>query len=61
MYGGVDVKIHVFFISALVGNEWSASSPHSFTLGERAPGTRWIGAGLDDMQRRNYIIFRLIR
>jgi hypothetical protein len=29
--------IHVFFISALVGGEWSASRPSRFTPGERAP------------------------
>jgi hypothetical protein len=27
--------------SALVGGEWSASRPCRFTLGEKAPGTRW--------------------
>jgi hypothetical protein len=26
-YGGVDIKIHVFLTSALVGDEWSASCP----------------------------------
>jgi hypothetical protein len=52
-----------FLILALLGNEWSASSPDSFTPGERALGTPWIEgfrARLDDMQMRNYIIFRLI-
>jgi hypothetical protein len=39
MYGEVDVQIHVFLTSALVGDEWSASHPGRFTLGERAPGT----------------------
>jgi hypothetical protein len=29
-YGGMDVQIHVFFISALVGGEWSASRTGSF-------------------------------
>jgi hypothetical protein len=36
-YGGVDVQIHVFLTSTLVGGEWSASRPGSFTPGERAP------------------------
>jgi hypothetical protein len=27
MYEGVDVEIHVFLASALVGAEWSASRP----------------------------------
>jgi hypothetical protein len=42
-YGGVDVYIHIFLASALVGGEWSASRPGRFTPGERAPGTHWIG------------------
>jgi hypothetical protein len=41
-YGGVDVQIHVFFTSALVGGEWSASQPCGFT-----PGTYWIGGWVD--------------
>jgi hypothetical protein len=46
-----------FLTSALVGGEWSASSPGRFTPGERASGTHWIGswvglrAGLDDMEK----------
>jgi hypothetical protein len=54
---GVDVETHVFFTSALVGGEWSASHPGRFTPGKRAPGTHWIGgwvdlrAGLDDMEK----------
>jgi hypothetical protein len=35
-YGGADVEIHVFLISALVGGEWSASRPGRFTAGEKA-------------------------
>jgi hypothetical protein len=56
-YGGVDVWTHVFLISALVGDEWSASRLGLFTPRERAPGTHWIGgwvdpkAGLDDMEK----------
>jgi hypothetical protein len=56
-YGGVDVQIHVFLTSALVGDEWSASRPGRFTLGQRA-GThlkgRWVGsrAGLGDVKKR---------
>jgi hypothetical protein len=60
-YMGVDVQIHVFLTSALVGVEWSASRPGSFTPGERAPGTHWIGgcvdprAGLDDLEKREFL------
>jgi hypothetical protein len=31
-YGGVDVLIHIFLISALAGGEWSALTP-----GKEAP------------------------
>jgi hypothetical protein len=56
-YGGVDVKIHIFLISALAGGEWSASRPGCFTPGERTSDTHWIGgwvdprAGLDDVEK----------
>jgi hypothetical protein len=33
-YGGVDVYTHVFLISPLVGGEWPASRPGSFTSGK---------------------------
>jgi hypothetical protein len=33
-YGGVDVQIHVFLTSELVGGELSASHPGRFTPGE---------------------------
>jgi hypothetical protein len=51
-YEGVNVQIHVFLTSALVGGEWSASR-----LGRFTPGTHWtrgwVGprAGLDDMEK----------
>jgi hypothetical protein len=60
-YGGVDIQIHVFLTSALVGGEWSASRPSRFTPGERATGTHWIGgwvgprAGLDDVGKRKFL------
>jgi hypothetical protein len=53
-YGGVDVEIHVFLTSALVG-EWSDSRPGHFTPRERDTFTRWKGGwvgpitGLDDV------------
>jgi hypothetical protein len=59
-YEGVDVKIHIFLISALAGGEWSASRPGRFTPGERALGTHWLGgwvdlrAGLDDVEKRKF-------
>jgi hypothetical protein len=55
---GVDVQIHIFLTSALVGGEWSTSRPGRFTPGERAPGAHWIGgwvdlrAGVDDLEKR---------
>jgi hypothetical protein len=61
----VDVQIHIFFTSALVGSEWSTSRPGRFTPGERAPGTHWIGgwvdlrAGVDDVEReRKFLILK---
>jgi hypothetical protein len=60
-YGGVDVLIHIFLTSALVGGEWSASRPSRFTPGERARGAHWIGgpvgprAGLDDVENRKHL------
>jgi hypothetical protein len=42
-YGGVDVQIHVFLSSSVIGGEWSASCFGRFTAEERAPGTSWIG------------------
>jgi hypothetical protein len=47
--------------AAVVGGEWSASHPDSFTPGERAPGTHWIGgwvdprAGLDDVEKSKFL------
>jgi hypothetical protein len=37
MYGGMDVQIHVFLTSAVVGGEWSASRSR-----QKAPGACWI-------------------
>jgi hypothetical protein len=47
----------IFLTSALVGEEWSASSSCRFTPGESGPDTLyirdWAGptAGLDDMEK----------
>jgi hypothetical protein len=52
-YGGVDVQIHVFLTSALIGGEWSTSRPGPFT-----PGTHWVRGwvdlrtGLDDVEKK---------
>jgi hypothetical protein len=60
-YGRVDVLIHIFLTSAVVGGEWSASRPGRFTPGERAPATHWkrgrVGprTGLDDVERRKIL------
>jgi hypothetical protein len=60
-YGGVDVQIHIYMTSVLVGGEWSDSRPGRFTLGETAPGTHCIGgrvdprAGLDDMEEWKFL------
>jgi hypothetical protein len=50
-------KIHVFLISALLGDEWSASCPGRFTPEERSSATHWVGyclgprTGLDYVKR----------
>jgi hypothetical protein len=55
-YGGVNVYIHVFLTSALVGREWSDSRSCRLTPGERAALILWIGgwvgprACLDNME-----------
>jgi hypothetical protein len=50
--GGVDVQIQIFLISLLVWDEWSASRPGHFALGERAPGYR-LGRRLSGLQSRS--------
>jgi hypothetical protein len=55
------VKIHVFLTPAVAGTEWSASRTGRFTLGERVPGTYWIGgwvdprADLHDVEKRKFL------
>jgi hypothetical protein len=60
-HGGMDVQIHIFLTSALVGSEWSTSRPGRFNPGERVPGTHWIGGwvgprtGLDEVEKRKFL------
>jgi hypothetical protein len=60
-YVGVDVWIHIFLTSAVVGGEWSVSRHGRFTPWERVPGTHWIGgwvdprAGLDHLEKREFL------
>jgi hypothetical protein len=60
-YMRVDVQIHIFLTSALVGGESSASRPGRFTFGERTVGNHrvggWVGprAGLDDAEERKFL------
>jgi hypothetical protein len=55
-YGGVDVYIHTFLISALAGSELSASRPGRFTPGTHCVGD-WVDprAGLDDVEKRKFL------
>jgi hypothetical protein len=41
-HGEVDVLIHIFLASTLVGGDLSASRLGRFTPGERALGAHWI-------------------
>jgi hypothetical protein len=58
-YGTLGVQICNFLTWAIVGG---ASRPCRFTLGERTPGTQWIGgwvgprAGMDDVENRKILI-----
>jgi hypothetical protein len=56
-YGRVDVWIHVFLTSALVGGEWSASRPGPLYHREKSWIGGWVGpgAGLDDVERRKFL------
>jgi hypothetical protein len=53
-YGGVEVYVHVFLTSALVGGEWSASRPGRFTPGKgaRYPLDRRLGMPQNRSGRR---------
>jgi hypothetical protein len=60
-YGRVDVLIHIFLTSALVGGEWLVSRICRFTSEESVPYTHWIGgwvsprAGLDYVDKLNFL------
>jgi hypothetical protein len=47
-YEVVDVWIHIFFTSALVGGEWSASLPDRFTPEVRNLSIHWIGGWMSN-------------
>jgi hypothetical protein len=42
VYGGVDIQMHIFLTSALVGGEWSVSRSGRINSGEGADGTDFI-------------------
>jgi hypothetical protein len=44
---GVDVYIHIFSTSILVGSEWLALRPGCLNPEERAPGTLCVGEWVD--------------
>jgi hypothetical protein len=54
VYVGVDVSIHIFLASALVGDEWSRSRRCRFTPHWIAG---WVGprVGLDDAEKRKFL------
>jgi hypothetical protein len=54
-YRGVDVYIHVFLTSALIGGKRSDSHPGRFDPGERASGTHWIGGWVGDVDKRKFL------
>jgi hypothetical protein len=58
----MDVQIHIFLTSAIVGGEWSTSRPSLFTPAEKAAVTHWVGGcvdpriGRDDVEKRKFLI-----
>jgi hypothetical protein len=60
-YGAVEVQIHIFLTSALIGDEWSASRRCRFNSGVKSARYTWIGgwvgtrAGLDDVEERKFL------
>jgi hypothetical protein len=60
-YGRVDVWIHIFLTSALVGGERQLHAPAALPPGERAPGTHWMGgwvyprAGLGEIEKWKFL------
>jgi hypothetical protein len=57
-YGGMDILIHIFLTSVLVGGEWSASRPGHFTPGKESlvpivGGWADPRAGLNDWRSEN--------
>jgi hypothetical protein len=46
-YGDVEVYLHIFLPSALVGGEWVVSRPGSFTPEERVDGNHCTGGCVD--------------
>jgi hypothetical protein len=52
------MSIHVLLTSALVGGEWSASSPDHFTPRKELPVPIWIGGGYAierDLEKRKIL------
>jgi hypothetical protein len=63
-YGGVDIYIHVFLTSPLLGSEWSASRPGRFAPRGEVSSIHWIEGwvgprtDLDGVERRKSYPYR---
>jgi hypothetical protein len=60
IYGGVELWLHAFLFLVLDGDEWPASRPQCFILGEKASGSNSIGCvgprdNLDDVEKRKIL------
>jgi hypothetical protein len=55
-YGGLDVEMHVYLISALAGDKWSASRPGLFTPDTHSIGC-WVDPtdSLEDVEKRKFV------
>jgi hypothetical protein len=65
-YEEVDVWIHIFYTSALLGGERSTTRPGRFTPGERSAGTDWIvgwvgpRARVDDVEKSKILTVSIL-
>jgi hypothetical protein len=56
VYGRVDISIHIFLTSAIVGGEWSDSRPGRFPPGKETPlHIRWAAGWDPDVENTKFL------